>query len=233
MLPNTDGQGAPRGAPADAAPRTIRLIIADDHAVVRKGLAAVLDDEPDLRVVGLAGNGREALAAVELHQPDLALLDITMPELSGLEATRLICAAHSRVKVLILTMHEEEAFFFEALRAGAAGYVLKGADSEEVVTAIRAVHAGGVYLPPKLAGQLVREHLDHQSQQSADDGLTPREREILTLIAQGLTNREIGDRLLLSLNTVKTHRLHILQKLNLRDRGELISYAIKRGLLHP
>lgn len=212
--------------------RTIRLIIADDHAVVRKGLAAVLGDEPDLQVVGLAGSGREALALIAQEQPHLVLLDISMPDLTGLEATQLISAQYPRVKVLILTMHEEEAFFFEALRSGAAGYVLKGADSDEVITAIRAVHAGGVYLPPKLAGRLVREHLDHQGQQQADDGLTPREREILTMIAQGLTNREIADRLLLSLNTVKTHRLHILQKLNLRDRGELITYAISHGLLH-
>jgi DNA-binding NarL/FixJ family response regulator len=222
----------PPSQPSLRPAAAIRLIIADDHAVVRKGLAAVLADEPDLHVIGLAGSGREALALVQQLQPDLALLDITMPDMNGLEATRKLAASHPRVRVLILTMHEEEAFFFEALKAGAAGYVLKGADSDEVIAAIRAVHGGGVYLPPKLAGRLVREHLDHQGQQAADDGLTPREREILTMIAQGLTNREIADRLLLSLNTVKTHRLHILQKLNLRDRGELISYAIKHGLLH-
>jgi DNA-binding NarL/FixJ family response regulator len=224
---------APTADPSPQRPgATIRLIIADDHAVVRKGLAAVLEDEADLQVVGLAGSGREAVALVQQLQPDLALLDITMPDMNGLEAAQQLAANYPRVRVLILTMHEEEAFFFEALRAGAAGYVLKGADSDEVVTAIRAVYGGGVYLPPKLAGRLVREHLDHKGQQTPDDGLTPREREILTMIAQGLTNREIADRLLLSLNTVKTHRLHILQKLNLRDRGELISYAIKSGLLH-
>ncbi len=140
-------------------PKPIRLIIADDHAVVREGLAAMLEDEPDLQVVGLVGTGREAVALARQQQPDIALLDITMPDMNGLEATRQLMAAQSMVKVLILTMHEEEAFFFEALRAGAAGYVLKGADSEELLSAIRAVHEGGVYLPPKLAGGLVRDHM--------------------------------------------------------------------------
>jgi len=214
-------------------PKPIRLIIADDHAVVREGLAAMLEDEPDLQVVGLVGTGREAVALARQQQPDIALLDITMPDMNGLEATRQLMAAQSMVKVLILTMHEEEAFFFEALRAGAAGYVLKGAGSEELLSAIRAVHEGGVYLPPKLAGGLVRDHLERYPQPPLDDPLTLREREILTLIAQGLTNRDIAQRLTLSLNTVKTHRLHILQKLNLHDRAELIDYALRRGLLHP
>jgi len=213
--------------------KPIRLIIADDHAVVREGLAAMLEDEPDLQVVGLVGTGRAAVALARQQQPDIALLDITMPDMNGLEATRQLMAAQSMVKVLILTMHEEEAFFFEALRAGAAGYVLKGADSEELLSAIRAVHEGGVYLPPKLAGGLVRDHLERHPQPPLDDPLTPREREILTLITQGLTNRDIAQQLTLSLNTVKTHRLHILQKLNLHDRAELIDYALRRGLLHP
>lgn len=213
--------------------QSIRLIIADDHTVVREGLAAMLEDEPDMQVVGLVGTGREAVALVRQQQPDIALLDITMPDMNGLDATRRIVAEHAAVKVLILTMHEEEAFFFEALRAGAAGYVLKGADSEELLSALRAVHEGGVYLPPKLAGGLVRDHMEHHPQPSPDDPLTPREREILTLIAQGLTNRDIAHQLSLSLNTVKTHRLHILQKLNLHDRAELIDYALRRGLLHP
>jgi two-component system, NarL family, response regulator NreC len=214
-------------------PKPIRLIIADDHAVVREGLAAMLEDEPDLQVVGLVGTGREAVALARQQQPDIALLDITMPDMNGLEATHQLMAAQSIVKVLVLTMHEEEAFFFEALRAGAAGYVLKGADSEELLSAIRAVYEGGVYLPPKLAGGLVRDHLEHHPQPPLDDPLTPREREILTLITQGLTNRDIAQQLTLSLNTVKTHRLHILQKLNLHDRAELIDYALRRGLLHP
>ncbi len=214
-------------------PKPIRLIIADDHAVVREGLAAMLEDEPDMQVAGLVGTGRDAVALVRQQQPDIALLDITMPDMNGLDATREIVADQAAVKVLILTMHEEEAFFFEAIRAGAAGYVLKGADSEELLSAIRAVHEGGVYLPPKLAGGLVRDHLEHHPQPPLDDPLTPREREILTLITQGLTNRDIAQQLTLSLNTVKTHRLHILQKLNLHDRAELIDYALRRGLLHP
>lgn len=212
--------------------KTIRLVIADDHAVMREGLASLLEDEPDLKVVGQAGTGREALALVRRHRPDLVLLDITMPDLNGLEATRHIVAQLPEVKILILTMHEEEAFFFEALRAGAAGYILKGAHSEELLSAIRAVSEGGVYLPPKLAGGLVQDYLEHHPPSSADDPLTPREREILTLIAQGFTNREIAERLTLSLNTVKTHRLHIYQKLDLRDRAGLIEYALRLGLLH-
>ncbi|MFQ5854479.1 MAG: response regulator [Anaerolineae bacterium] len=208
----------------------IRLIVADDHVVVREGLVALLEDESDLEVVGQASTGREAVAMAGQNHPDIALLDITMPDINGLEATRQIAADLPEVKVLILTMHEEEVFFFEALRAGAAGYVLKGAQSEELFSAIRTVFDGGVYLPAKLAGSLVDESLIHQ-QSPVDDPLTPREREVLTLIAQGLTNRDIAERLDLSINTVKTHRLHVYQKLNLHDRAGLVEYALRRGLL--
>lgn len=214
-------------------PEPIRLIIADDHIVVREGLVALLEDEPDLKVVGQAGTGREAVALVRQHWPDIALLDIAMPDMNGLEATRQIAAEMPEVKILILTMHEEEAFFFEALRAGAAGYVLKGAGSEELLSAIRAVHEGGIYLSPQLAGELVRDYLERHARPPVDDPLTPREREILSLIAQGLTNRDIAERLTLSINTVKTHRLHIYRKLDLHDRAGLIDYALRRGLLHP
>jgi len=214
-------------------PETIRVIIADDHVMVREGLAALLEEESDLKVVGEAGTGREAVALARQQRPDIALLDITMPDMNGLEATRRIVTDVPGVRVLILTMHEEEAFFFEALRAGAAGYVLKGAGSDELVNAIRAVYEGGVYLPPKLAGGLVRDYLKRSPQPPLEDPLTPREREVLTLIAQGLTNREIAERLALSINTVKTHRLHIYQKLDLHNRAGLIEYALRRGLLHP
>jgi two-component system response regulator NreC len=213
--------------------KPIRLIIADDHVVVREGLVALLEEEPDLEVVGQAGTGREAVALVRQQQPHIALLDIAMPDMNGLEATRQIVAEVPGVNVLILTMHEEEAFFFEALRAGAAGYVLKGAGSEELLSAIRAVHEGGVYLPPKLAGELVQDYLQRHPPSSSDDPLTPREREILILIAQGLTNRQIAKRLTLSINTVKTHRLHIYRKLDLHTRAGLVDYALRRGLLNP
>ncbi|MBW7881299.1 MAG: response regulator transcription factor [Caldilineaceae bacterium] len=210
----------------------IRLIIADDHVVVREGLVALLEDEPDLRVVGQAGTGREAVALARQHRPDIALLDITMPDENGLEAARRIVAELPQVKVLILTMHEEEAFFFAALRAGAAGYVLKGAGSDELLSALRAVHEGGVYLLPKLAGSLVQDYLNRHPQPSTTEPLTPREQEIVTLISQGLTNREIAERLTVTINTVKTHRQHIYQKLDLRNRAGLIDYALRRGFLH-
>ena len=211
----------------------IRLLVADDHTVMREGLAGLLDDQTDLTVVAQAGTGRAAVTLARRHHPDLALLDITMPEMSGLDAARQIAAELDDTKSLILTMHDEEAFFFEALQAGAAGYVLKGVPSEELLTAIRAVHDGGVYLPPVLAGSLVQEYLDRQPEPPEDDPLTPREREVLTLIAQGLTNSEIAERLTLSINTVKTHRRHIYQKLDIHNRAALIAYALRRGLLHP
>ncbi len=213
--------------------RQTQLVIADDHAVVRDGLSALLEDEPDLKVVAQAGTGSEALGMVRRHRPDVALLDITMPDMTGLEATRTIVADLPEVRVLILTMHEEDTFFFEALRAGASGYVLKGAPSAELLTAIRVVDGGGVYLSPKLAGRLVVDYLDRNSEPSLDDLLTPREREILTLIAKGFTNSEIAERLTLSINTVKTHRLHVYQKLDLHDRAALVDYALRRGLLRP
>jgi two-component system response regulator NreC len=209
----------------------IRIILADDHAIMREGLTALLADEPDLQVVGEAGTGREALSLIHRHQPDLALLDITMPDMTGLEVTAQVTAALSEVKVLILTMHEEEAFFFEALQAGASGYILKGVHSEELINAIRAVYTGGIYLPPQLVSSLVQDYLSRHPQLPPDDPLTPREVEILALLAQGLSNRDIAEQLMLSQNTVKTHRLHIYQKLDLHDRAELITYALRHGLL--
>lgn len=210
----------------------IRLLVADDHTVMREGLAGLLDEQPDLTVVAQAGTGRAAVTLARRHHPDVVLLDITMPEMSGLDAVRQIAAEHAETKSLILTMHDEEAFFFEALQAGAAGYVLKGVPSEELLTAIRAVHEGGVYLPPALAGYLVREYLHRQPEPSEEDPLTPREREVLTLVARGLTNSEIAERLTLSVNTVKTHRRHIYQKLDIHTRAALIAYALRRGLLY-
>lgn len=214
-------------------PDPIRLIIADDHLLVREGLVSLLNNESDLQVVGQAGNGEEAIRSVSQHQPDLILLDITMPGLTGLEAMARIIHLAPQVKIIILTMHEEEAFFFEALRLGAAGYLLKGASKEELLFAIRIVHRQGIYLSPRLAGLIVQDYLKHNPEPDGDNPLSPREREVMALIAQGMTNSMIAKRLSLSLNTVKTHRMRIYQKLNLTDRASLVAYAVRKGLLHP
>ncbi len=219
--------------PLRVSSKRIRLIVADDHALVREGLVALLEDETDMEVVGQAENGDEALRLARKHYPDVALLDITMPKGSGLDVAAQISRELPTIKTLIVTMHEEEAFFFAALRAGAAAYVLKGADSEELFSAIRAVHQRGVYLSPKLAGSIVRDYLEHHPDIPLEGVLTPREQEILALIAHGLSNATISKRLGLSLNTVKTHRKRIYQKLHLNDRAQVVAYAIRRGILHP
>jgi DNA-binding NarL/FixJ family response regulator len=210
----------------------IRIVVAEDHTMVREGLVSLLEEVPDFVVVGQAGDGDEALAQIRLLRPHIALLDITMPRKNGLEVAAMISREFPDVRVLMMTMHEEEAFFFEALHAGASGYILKGAGSEGLFNAIRAVHRNGVYLPPELAGSIVRDYIRQNPKPAEDDPLTPREREILTLIAQGLTNSMISRRLVISMNTVKTHRLRIYQKLNLDDKAALVAYAIQRGLLH-
>jgi len=211
----------------------IRLIVADDHTLVREGLVALLEDEVDFQVVGQAGSGLEALQLARRLRPDVALLDISMPNITGLETAARFSQELPAVRVMILTMHEEEAFFFEALRVGAAGYVLKGAGREELLNAIRAVYERGVYLSPKLAGAMVRDYVFYHPPVSEEDTLTRREKEVLTLIAQGLTNSMIAKRLSLSHNTVKTHRMRIYQKLGLDDRAGLVAYAIRVGLLRP
>ncbi|MBS1251785.1 MAG: Oxygen regulatory protein NreC [Anaerolineales bacterium] len=211
----------------------IRLIVVDDHTIVREGLISLIEDEPDLAAVGQGGTGRDAVTLARQHRPDIALLDIAMPDMNGLEATREIAAEFPELDVLILTVHEEEAFFFEALRAGAAGYALKGSGSDELLGAIRAVHEGGVYLPPALAGRLVQDYVNSQATPAPDDSLTPREQEVATLIARGLTNRDIAEERTLSINTVKTHRRHIYRKLDLHNRAELVDYALRHGLLTP
>jgi two-component system response regulator NreC len=209
----------------------IRLIVADDHVVMREGLVALLKDEPDLKVVGQASNGREALDLIRHHRPDVALLDITMPDMSGLEVASQCAAYLPQVKILFLTMHEEDTFFFAALRVGAAGYVLKGAPSRDLLNAIREVHGGGVYLTPKLAGALVHDYLADHPITPANELLSRREREIVVLIGQGLSNQAIAQRLTLTVNTVKTHRKRIYEKLDLNSRTSLLEYARRQGLI--
>ena len=210
----------------------IRVLLADDHAIVREGVRMILNAQPDMEVVGEASDGVGALRLAQTLKPDLALMDIGMPGMNGLEATRALKEAHPLIQVLILTMLEDEDYFFRILAAGASGYVLKGAGSDELLSAIRAVSQGGVYLFPTMAKKLVGDYLKGQAASDGTaDPLTAREREVLKLIAAGKMNREIAELLVISLNTVQTHRLHIMEKLNLHNRTELIKYAIRRGLI--
>lgn len=212
----------------------IRILLVDDHDVVRTGIRALLEAEKDMEVVGEASSGREGLRMVQEFEPDIVLMDITMSDMDGMEATRLMrsCCAHS--EVLALTIHEGREYFFEMLNAGAAGYVPKSAAAEELMIAIRAVARGEVYLHSSVAQLLLQDHLRRartDDETDAADDLTDREREVLTLVAEGLMNREIGERLGISPKTVARHRENIMRKLELHSRTELVKYAIRIGLI--
>ena len=212
----------------------IRVLIVDDHVIVREGLHALLEAQPDIEVVGEATDGGEAVNKTREVQPDIVLMDITMPGMNGLEATRHIRQHSPDVKILVLTMHEGDEYFFKMLDAGASGYFIKGGSSSELITALRVVWSGDVFLYPTMAKKLLSDYLQRvrtgQDKESYD-GLTNREREILKLIAEGHTNQKIADLLVISLATVQTHRAHIMAKLGLRSPTELIKYAIRRGFI--
>ncbi|OGO70121.1 MAG: DNA-binding response regulator [Chloroflexi bacterium RIFCSPLOWO2_02_FULL_71_16] len=212
----------------------IRILVADDHTVIRRGIVGLLNAQPDMEVIDEAGTGREAVAKAQAVLPDVVLLDVAMPELNGLGATRMIKGQSPGVQVLILTMHDREDYLFQALRAGASGYVLKGADTEDLLAAVRSVARGGVYLYPPIAKELVSEYLrrvESGEDLASYDGLTDREREILQLIAEGKTAANIAEDLHISPHTVHSHRDNIMSKLDLHDRAALIRYAIRRGLV--
>jgi two-component system response regulator NreC len=213
---------------------TIRVLLADDHAIVREGVRRIVESEDDLEVVGEASDGREAVALTEELEPNIVLMDLTMPELGGLEATAILHDRFPDVRVLVLTMHESHDYFFQVLKAGASGYVLKGASGAELIAALRAVNRGDVYIQPPVAKRLVADylrHMDSAEDKAHYDGLTERERQILRLIAEGSTSQQIADSLVLSVNTVNTHRRHIMEKLNLHNRADLIRYAVRKGLV--
>jgi DNA-binding NarL/FixJ family response regulator len=212
----------------------IRLLLVDDHAVLRAGLRALLDREPDMEVVGEAASGPEALRKVEELGPHIVLMDISMPGLEGLETTAEIRQRHPRVKVLILTMHEDRRYLLQALKAGAAGYVVKRAADVELIGAIRAIQRGEAFLHPSMTKLLVEEYREEKVTGPAEgQPLSDREGEVLRLIAEGLSYKEMAERLGISVKTVETYRERIKEKLNLHSRGELVRYALERGLLRP
>jgi len=212
----------------------IRVILVDDHPVVRVGLRALIEMEPDLAVVGEAGNGVEGVALVEAEKPDVVVMDISMPEMDGLEATRRIRAGNPEVCVLILTVHAQERYLFPVLKAGAAGYVLKSTVDTQLIDAIRTVARGGAFLYPNAARMLLEDYVHRQESGEANgssDLLSEREQEVLTLCALGHTASQIGDQLALSPKTVETYRTRVMQKLELHSRAELVKYALAHGLL--
>jgi len=214
----------------------IRLLLVDDHAVVRSGLRMLLETQEDMEIVGEAGTAREALDLLEQIHPDVILMDIGLPDLSGIEAARTIKERMPSTAIVALTIHEDEEYFFKMLEAGASGYVPKRAAPEELITAIQAAAGGEVYLYPSMAKLLVKDYLGQDPAQKfprALDGLTSREQEVLAPLAEGATNAEIADRLGISPKTVARHRENIMHKLNLHSRAELVKYAIRKGIIQP
>lgn len=212
----------------------MRLLLVDDHAIVRAGLRMLLESQADMEIVGECETGRDAVRRALELKPDVILMDVTLPDIPGYEATRAIKKELPGVVILTLTMHESDEYFFEMLNAGASGYVPKKAAPTELVDAIRVVYGGGVYLYPSLAKSLVKDYLTRAEtgdDKAAFNGLTERERQVLKLIADGLGNQEVADTLVISVKTVERHRANILAKLGLHSRTELVKYAIRKGLI--
>ena len=214
---------------------SIGVLLADDHTILRHGLRLVLDSEPDLRVVAEAGDGAEAIERGLRPEVDLAILDISMPRMTGLQAAAELTRRRPDLRVLILSMHDNEHYLFQALKAGASGYVLKTVADRDLVDACRAAMRGEPFLYPGAVRALMRDWLErvHRGQDIDEDPLTPREVEIVKLVAEAHTSRQIAELLVISEKTVERHRTNILAKLGMRDRVELVRYAIRRGLVQP
>jgi DNA-binding NarL/FixJ family response regulator len=244
--PRESGGDAEREDERSGAEERIRVLLADDHDILRDGLRALLEMAGDIAVVGEARTGREAVAETERLQPDIVLMDITMPELDGVEACRRIHERSPKVRVLFLTMHEADEYFFRALRAGGAGYIIKRTAAADLLAAVRAVAQGNAFLSPSLAHALVSDYAARMRGHAAEVGPAPdqdqaaryeklsgREREVLQLVAEGWTNQDIANQLGLSIKTVQSHRAAVMDKLELRDVTHLVRYAVRHGLVDP
>jgi DNA-binding NarL/FixJ family response regulator len=216
-------------------PLKTRILLADDHTVVRRGLRFVLDNEHDLEVVAEAGDGAEAIEKALSEEVHLAILDVAMPRLTGLQAARELARRKPDLRILILSMYDNEQYFFEALKAGASGYVLKSVADRDLVEACRATMRGEPFLYPAAVTALIRDYLERgkDGEDLSRDLLTPRESEIVKLVAEGHSSKEMADLLVISIKTVERHRANILEKLGMRDRVELTRYAIRHGLVEP
>ena len=217
--------------------KAIKVLLVEDHTIVRKGLRSLLEHEPGIEVAGEAEDGREAIKKVQQEQPDIVLMDISMPGLNGIEAARLIKKALPKTKVLMLSVHVSEEYVFQALRARASGYVIKKAAPAELIAAIRAVHRGELFITPTISGRIIQNFIMNPKMISEKEeklyNLTSREREVLQLVAEGRTNRKIADLLHISIKTVQTHRASIMDKLGKNSTAELTQFAICKGLINP
>jgi two-component system, NarL family, response regulator NreC len=213
-------------------PGKVRVLVVDDHELVRQGVRMVFDGDPQVEVVGEADNADDALAAIRRERPDVVFMDISLRDASGIELTRRLRVTNPEVRVIILTFHEGEEYFLQALQAGAAGYVVKGSHSSDLRRALEAVREGGTFLTPNLATGLVSHYLEGRGA-AAFQELTTREREVAEALIEGLSNQEIALKLDISVTTVQTHRSHIMEKLGVRNYGEFIRYAIRNGLITP
>jgi two-component system response regulator NreC len=214
--------------------RKIKVVVADDHTILRQGIKALLDNQKGIEVVGEAKDGREAIKTIEELLPDVILMDIAMPGLNGLEATRRIKKKFPKVKVVVLTMHANEEYIFQILNAGADGYLVKETAFQDLISAINAVHKGEAFMSPSISKKVMTDYIQRaQGEEKVDfDTLTTREREILQLVAEGNSNKKIAEALFISPKTVETHRAHIMDKLNIHDRAGLIKYAIRKGMIN-
>jgi two-component system, NarL family, response regulator NreC len=212
----------------------IRILLADDHTVVRDGLRALLERQPDMAIVGEAADGRDSVRLAEEQSPDVVVMDIAMPNMNGIEATRRILAANPHTAVVILSMHQDESYVLRSLKAGAKGYLLKDSMRSDVLEAIRSVSQGRAFLTRKVSRIMQEDYVRQLERRNLDDSyelLTDREREVLQLVAEGRTNKEVANLLNVSITTVETHRTHILQKLGLHSIPELILYAVRKGII--
>ena len=219
---------------ADGREPAIRVLLVDDHTILREGVRALLANEPEIVVVGEAGDGEEALEKVEALRPDVVLMDMVMPRMNGLEATGHIKRRHPEVKVLILSMYDDDEYVQQVIQAGASGYLLKGMAADDLILAIREVQGGSSFLNPAVAAKLIEDYVRRvrgDGGATSAEPLTAREREVLKLIAEGNTNQEIADVLCLSRKTVESHRANIMRKLDLHDVTELVKYALRSGLI--
>jgi len=212
----------------------IRILLADDHTVIRRGLRALLERQSGFAVVAEAADGREAVETAAAVQPDVAVIDIGMPNINGIEAARRITEKRPETAVVILSMHADESYVLRALKSGARGYLLKDSPEEDLIDAIRAVHAGKAFFSPEISKMLAEDYMRQMRQRGVEDSyelLTPREREVLQMLGEGKSNKEVATQLNLSLHTVETHRGNVLEKLNLHSTAEMILYAVRKGIV--